>query len=109
MKISNVNDYIKGWFLGPFSPTLNSVDVCECAVKKYSAGDYEPLHHHKVSTEYTVIASGRVKMNGVEYGADTILEIKPGEATDFEALTDVITFVVKLPAVPTDKFLGNAE
>ena len=109
MRVSNVNDYLKGWFVGPFSPTLNSVSSCECAVKKYKAGDYEPLHHHKVVTEYTVVALGRIKMNGFEYGPDTILEIMPGEAVDFEALTDVITFVVKLPADPTDKYLGAME
>ncbi len=46
-------------------------------------------------------------MNGVEYGQDSIIEIQPGESTDFEALTDTITFVVKIPAVSGDKYLGE--
>jgi hypothetical protein len=43
-------------------------------------------------------------MNGVLYERDSILEIHPGEVTDFEALTDVVTVVVKVPAVPGDKY-----
>ncbi|OQS38691.1 hypothetical protein [Chromobacterium haemolyticum] len=107
MVVHDLKKFIKGWFIGPFLPTLDPNTVFECAVKKYDAGDYEAKHYHRVATEYTVIATGRVRMNGVEYGPDSIVEIRPGMATDFEALTDVITFVVKTPAVIGDKYLGE--
>lgn len=105
MKHYNLMDFVKGWFIGPFAPTLLSTEAFECALKRYRAGDKEAKHVHKEATEYTVIADGTVRMNGVEYGRDSIIEIKPGEATDFEALTDVITFVVKVPAIAGDKYL----
>lgn len=107
MLVHNLNNFIKGWFIGPFKPTLSPSIDFECAVKKYKAGEYESKHYHAAATEYTVIATGRVRMNGVEYETDSIIEIKPGEATDFEALTDAITFVVKTPAVTGDKYLGE--
>lgn len=107
MYTHNLNQFIKGWFLGPFTPTLSPSTDFECAVKKYKAGECEPKHYHAIATEYTVIAVGRVRMNGIEYEADSIIEIKPGEATDFEALADTITFVVKTPAVTGDKYLGE--
>lgn len=107
MQVHDLNRFLKGWFLGPFMPTLNSGNEFECAVKKYRAGDNEAKHFHAVATEYTVIATGQVRMNGVEYGPDTIIEIEPGEATDFEAITDCITFVIKTPAVNGDKYLGE--
>lgn len=107
MLVHDVNQFIKGWFLGPFFPTLNSTTAFECAVKKYQAGDYEAKHYHAVATEYTVIAAGHVRMNGVDYGPESIIEIKPGEATDFEVLTDAITFVIKIPAISGDKYLGE--
>ena len=88
-----LENFLKGWFIGPFKPTIHSTPDFECAVKKYQAGDYEEKHYHLVATEYTVIASGRVRMNGVEYGSDSIIEIKPGEATDFEALVETITYM----------------
>jgi hypothetical protein len=100
----NIEDFTKGWFIGPFAPTLCNTAQFECAVKRYRAGDKEATHVHKIATEYTVIAEGRVLMNGALYERDSIIEIKPGVATDFEALTDTLTFVVKIPAVVGDKY-----
>jgi mannose-6-phosphate isomerase-like protein (cupin superfamily) len=104
MNIHNLNDFFKGWFIGPFAPTLCNTQQFECAVKRYQVGEREASHVHKVATEYTIVVEGEVKMNGQVYGRNSIVEILPGEATDFEALTDVITFVVKVPAVAGDKY-----
>lgn len=104
MRISSLGEMKRGWFIGPFVPTLYATDQFECAVKRYRAGDKESSHVHRVATEYTVIVEGSAKMNGVVHGRDSIIEIGPGEATDFEALTDVVTFVVKVPAVAGDKY-----
>jgi mannose-6-phosphate isomerase-like protein (cupin superfamily) len=104
MQKYNLSEMIKGWFIGPFSPTLFNTQDFECAVKRYRAGEQESAHVHLVATEYTVIVEGTVKMNGVVYERDSIVEIKPGEPTDFEAITDVITFVVKIPAKAGDKY-----
>ena len=106
MRISSLREMERGWFIGPFVPTLYATEQFECAVKRYHAGDKEASHVHRVATEYTVIADGSVKMNGVVYGRDSIIEVQPGEATDFEALTDVISFVVKVPAAVGDKYPG---
>ena len=95
----------KGWFVGPFEPTVFSLNEAEVAVKRYTAGEVEASHHHKVATEITVIVSGRVEMNGTEYGPDDIIVIEPGESTDFKCLTDVITTVVKCPYVKGDKYI----
>jgi hypothetical protein len=52
-----------------------------------------------------MIVSGQVKMNGRVFAAGDIVVLKPGEATDFEALTDTTTTVVKLPSAKGDKYL----
>lgn len=106
MKVFNLDDMIKGWFIGNFTPTVLSTNQVEVAVKKYEAGDYEPVHHHKIATEITVITEGEVKMNDVIYRAGAILVIEPNKSTDFLALTDVTTTVVKFPGAINDKYLG---
>ena len=73
-------------------------------MKRYATGAFEPKHYHKVAPEVTVIVSGEAVMNGRHYSIGDIVLIEPGEITDFEALTDVVTVVVKLPSVPGDKF-----
>jgi hypothetical protein len=96
-----------GWFIGDFEPNVIKNDIFEVAVKNYQKGHYEPTHYHKISTEITVISQGRVRMCGVEYAKNDIIIIKPYEATDFLALEDVITTVVKYPSARDDKFMGE--
>lgn len=106
MKVENLNNMVKGWFIGNFTPSLCKTNDVEIAVKKYKKGDYEEAHYHKIATEYTVVISGRVKMNNVEYRAGEIIVMEPNEATDFECLEDdTINVVVKLPGANHDKYL----
>ena len=105
MKVAKLHEMTKGWFIGNFSPTLLATDAVEVAVKEYPAGFAEEWHYHKIATEFTVIVTGEVEMNGLRYSKGDILVIAPGEGTDFRALTDVVTAVVKVPGASNDKFL----
>lgn len=100
----NLDDMFKGWFIGNFEPSLFKTNDVEVGVKKYKAGDYENAHFHKIATEFTVIISGEVKMNGVVYKENDIIKIVPNVVTNFKAITDVITVVVKLPGSNDDKY-----
>lgn len=107
MKQYNLNEMVKGWFVGGFKPAVATTEDVEVAVKQYKKGDTEELHHHRIATEITVIVSGRVRMKGAEYVAGDIVVIEPYEATDFEALEDSINTVVKLPGTLNDKYMGE--
>lgn len=98
-----------GWFLGNFTPTVSPEKDFEVAIKKYKAGDLENPHYHKIATEYTVIVEGEVEMSGIKYITGDIIKITPGIPTDFKALTNVITVVVKTPSVQNDKFIINEK
>jgi hypothetical protein len=104
MQTAKLSEMTKGWFIGNFTPTLAPTEAVEVAVKEYPAGFSEEWHFHKIATEYTVIVSGEVEMNGSRYTSGTIIIIHPGEGTDFRALTPTITVVVKLPGASNDKF-----
>ena len=95
MKVHKLKDMVKGWFVGNFEPSLFKTDLVEVGVKEYKAGDKEQLHYHKIATEITVIVKGMVIMNGIVYNDGDIITIEPGESTNFEALTNTITTVVK--------------
>ena len=105
MEVHKLKNMVKGWFIGNFEPTLNKTNDVEVGVKEYKEGDYENSHYHKIATEYTVIISGTVEMNGVQYSDGDIIVINPNEATDFKALTSVKTVVVKLPGASNDKYI----
>jgi quercetin dioxygenase-like cupin family protein len=104
MEISQLENMFKGWFIGDFEPSLYKTNNVEVGVKYYKEGDYEPSHFHKIATEFTVILDGRVQMNGNIYESGSILKILPNESTDFKALTNVKTVVVKIPGASNDKY-----
>jgi anti-sigma factor ChrR (cupin superfamily) len=107
VKVFKLNEMTKGWFVGAFSPTAFQTQSAEVAVKAYKAGEHEDRHHHKVATELTLVLNGAVRMNGCDYGHGDIVCVEPMEATDFQALTDVTTVVVKVPCVAGDKYPGD--
>ena len=105
MKVSHIEEMVKGWFIGNFEPSLFRTNNVEVAVKYYRAGDAESSHFHKIATEFTVIISGNVKMNGIKYGKGDIVVMEPGDITDFTALTDAVNVVIKIPGANNDKFI----
>jgi len=109
MKVFKLDDMIKGWFIGSFEPSLIKTNDVEVAVKEYKKGDKEAIHYHKIATEITVITSGKVMMNGVEYSKGDIIVINSYEATDFQVLEDTINTVVKFPGASDDKYLGEPD
>jgi hypothetical protein len=95
----------RGWFVGDFEPTAFKTGAAEVAVKSYGAGEQEARHVHRIATELTTIISGTVAMNGQTFGAGEIIVLDPGDATDFKAMTDTVTVVVKVPAVRGDRYI----
>lgn len=104
-EVSKLDDMVKGWFIGNFEPTLYATNDVEVAIKKYKAGDHEASHHHKIATEFTAIISGTVEMNGKRYSDGDIIKISPGISSDFKAITDTVTTVVKIPGAGNDKYI----
>jgi hypothetical protein len=109
MEITKLDDMVGGWFIGNFTPSLHKTNDVEVAIKNYKAGDKEEAHYHKIATEYTVILVGIVKMNGREYTEGSIITISPLESTDFLALSDVTTVVVKIPGASNDKYFSKEK
>lgn len=105
MRSDKLENMFKGWFVGNFTPTLYQTNDVEVAVKTYSAGTKEEWHYHKIATELTVIISGEVEMCDRRFGSGDIIVMEPGEGTNFAAITDVTTVVVKVPGANNDKYL----
>jgi hypothetical protein len=107
MDVVKLSDYTGGWFIGDFAPTMAANPDFEVCLKRYSAGDTEPIHYQFECTEYTVVVAGRCRIGDYELGPDDILRIHPMEAAGFEALTDVVLVAVKTPSKPFDKVVGS--
>lgn len=104
MRTACLEEMVKGWFVGNFSPTLYQTNDVEVAVKHYRRDECEEWHYHLIATEITVIVFGEVEMNGARLVAGDIIVLAPGEGSDFRVLADTITVVVKLPGANNDKY-----
>ena len=107
MKHFHISNFTKGWVIGDFKPTIKNTKDFEIALKSYKKGEYEQSHFHKISTEITIICSGKVEMNGVKYISGDIILIEPNESTDFKVMEDTITTVIKIPSSTSDKYFLN--
>jgi quercetin dioxygenase-like cupin family protein len=109
MKNFRIDNMVKGWFVGGFSPTAYHSSSCEVALKKYKKGDCEDAHFHKMATEITLVVSGQIKMVGQLWVEGDIVIVEPGEVSSFEAITDAVNVVVKIPGVLNDKYIVALE
>jgi hypothetical protein len=105
MEKYRLKEMSKGWIVGNFLPSILKTEAVEVAVKEYPASFTEEWHYHKIATEITVIVSGEVEMNGQRFEKGDIIVVAPGEGTDFKALTETVTTVVKIPGASDDKYL----
>ena len=104
MILHNLKNINKGWFIGNFDSSLFKTDF-EVGIKEWKTGEKSQRHYHKIAKEFTVILSGKVLMNNVEYIKGDIIQIDEMEDTDFECMEDALTVVVKTKSVKGDKYL----
>ncbi len=105
LKKFKLDKMTKGWFIGNFEPSLLKTNDVEVGVKNYKAGDCEDFHHHKIATEFTLILNGTVEMSGELFQNGDIIKIEPNTSTNFKAITDVTTVVIKVPGASNDKYI----
>ncbi len=101
----NLKDFVGGWFVGDFEPSLFKNQCVEVGVKFFKSGDVEPSHKQLIATEITVISEGSVRIGKLVLKKGDTLIIYPGEYADFEALTDGSLTCLKFPSIPSDKVL----
>ena len=103
-KVYNLSTFTGGWIAGNFVPSLLQNKEFEAGIKYYQKGAKETWHVHKKSLEITTIVKGKVKMLDCEFNEGDIIYIPEGQGTNFEALDDTITMILKYPSVPGDKY-----
>ena len=103
MKKIDLNDFIRGWVVGNFEPSLVKTTLFEVGVQTFKKGTIEAKHVHNFVDEYTFMMYGSAKFNWNIVNENEGYFIPKGEANQFEAITDCKTLVIKNPSVPSDK------
>ena len=104
MNISKISDYVRGWFIGNFEPTLLKTKDFEVGVLTHKKDEIWAAHYHKESIEYNVLISGKMIVQGKELNSGDVFVFEKGEIADPIFLEDCTLVVVKVPSIPSDKF-----
>jgi hypothetical protein len=104
MNISNIKNYISGWIIGDFEPSILRTKSFDFAHHVYPKGFKGTDHKHIISEEYNYIVRGKVKVKGHTLSDGDIFVFKKGEYCGepvYLARTDLI--IVKVPTGKNDK------
>jgi quercetin dioxygenase-like cupin family protein len=103
MKIQKLSDMWRGWFIGNFEPTVLKTEDFEVGYLFRPKGKEQP-HYHAIGTEYNVLISGTMLLNGNELVPGDIFIIEPNEIAYPEFHEDCYILCVKTPSVIGDKY-----
>ena len=99
-----LRDFVGGWLVGSFSPSLFSRDDIEVGVKILTKGFVDEAHYHKESNEYNVLLKGSLMQNGVVIEEGSILLFRSGEIAKVSAITDALILVIRDGSGVGDKY-----
>jgi quercetin dioxygenase-like cupin family protein len=105
MKVSNIQNFTNGWFIGDFEPSLLKTESFEVAHHLYPKGYTAPLHYHKIATEFNYIIKGKVKIKEITLEDGDIFIYDPYEVSEVEFLEDTSLMIIKTPSISIDKYL----
>lgn len=105
MEIYQIDNFVNGWFIGDFEPSLFKNPHVEVALKTYLKGEKESSHKQLIATELTVVVEGRIRMGSIYLSDGQIVKVNPNEFCDFEAVENCKLICVKFPSIPADKVL----
>jgi quercetin dioxygenase-like cupin family protein len=104
MIVHKIENFVGGWFIGNFEPSLVKTEAFEVGLKVHKKGEKWGDHYHQIATEYNCMVSGKMMLNGLEIKTGDVFIIEPGEISRSEFLEDCHIIVVKIPSVIGDKY-----
>lgn len=102
-RFDDLNNYIRGWLIGDFEPSLLRIKDFEICITNHMAGELSQPHYHTDSEEINVVSSGEIEVNGKRLTKGGIFIYAALEISDVKFITDTALVVIRLPSSPFDK------
>ena len=105
MQIHKLENFIGGWIIGDFEPSLVRTTAVEAGLKIHRRDEAIERHFHRDTTEYNILVAGEMIINGIHLKPEDVFVVAPSECVHVEVLTkDAKVMVIKMPSKPGDKF-----
>jgi len=99
----NIKDFKIGWFIGDFEPSVLRTKDFEVGYLFRPKGTEKP-HYHAIATEYNLLVSGTMSLNGEELVPKDVFVIEANEVAYPVFHEDCYLICVKTPSLPGDKY-----
>lgn len=105
MQVDTISNYIRGWYVGDFSPSIHQTSEFEVGLLTHKKGEVWEAHFHKKAREINLLLEGRMLIHGIELSAGQLFVLEPWEVADPIFLEDCKVLVIKTPSVKGDKYI----
>jgi hypothetical protein len=100
----NLKNFTRGWFIGNFLPSVLRTPNFEVGVLSHSKGELWPAHYQRLATEYNLLLSGSLSINGELILVGEIFIVEPKEVAKPIFHEDCKVLCIKVPSIPHDKY-----
>ena len=104
IRVSQMTDMKRGWFLGNFLPAAYSSKDVEVGILEHKKGEEWSAHVHKRGDEINVLISGYMRINNLDLVTGQVFVIPKGHLTKAVFYEDCKIVCVKLPSDTKDKY-----
>jgi hypothetical protein len=105
MKVYDTEQFICGWFIGDFTPSVIRTTAYEAGYKLHAAGEKWPVHYHEHMDEINFLLEGEMVIQGKTLIGPCVFLLERNEIADPIFVTDCKIFIIKTPSVPGDKVI----
>lgn len=105
MKVTRIEDTVKGWFVGDFPKAAFQSKDFEVSWRIHHAGEAWDLHYQEKAYEINLLISGEMVLNNVKLVSGDVFVLDPFEITDVRFITECSIVCVKTPSLPNDKII----
>lgn len=99
------SDFIRGWFIGNFTPSILKTSLFEAGLLEHKKGEKWPYHYHKVADEYNILIEGAMLLNERRIESGQSFTISHCEIACPIFLEDCLVLCIKIPSCPQDKYV----
>lgn len=105
MKITRIEDYKNGWYVGNFNPTAYKTNGFEVSYRTHLKGEKWDWHYHQHLDEINLLIRGNMKIQGQVLLSGDIFILEPYEIADPEFIEDCEIICIKSPNITNDKIV----
>jgi dTDP-glucose pyrophosphorylase len=104
-KIIDRKDYLRGWLIGDFEPSIERNKNIELAYLFHEMNSIWDYHYHKEAIEINFLLKGSMIINNVKYNKNSLFIIDKNIVSCPLFLEDCDILCIKIPSKPKDKYI----